>query len=139
MVDEPDSVPPPPTKGEGPVPTREDFARLQFRKRLAETLKLELANRERLGHLIEREFVQQHLLALLEGQNIRLLRDLPQTGAARLFALARSSHGTVEEGAKFLRDAISDALTRTRNEAVRNLRQKRKKESDDANRSEAER
>ena len=116
--------------GKGPVPTREAFARLTYRKRLAETTKLELANAERRGDLIERDRVRTHVFGVLDAQNKRLLYS-KGTLVKRLYALAVSG-ASQEEGERFVGDTLSSVLRVTRDQVTRNLRRKRKKASDDA-------
>lgn len=116
-------TPTPGKKGKGPVPSREDFARLQFRKRQAEARKLEIANHERTGQLVEREFVSVHVLSLVERSHIQLLRDLPLQVVGRLYALGRSN-ASEEEGIKVIRDATTTILTVARDGVVKNLRKR---------------
>jgi hypothetical protein len=102
---------------------------LDLRKTSAAIVRLEMANAEKAGTLIERQRVVTHVLGYFDGAQKRILSDAPKTIALHTFALAKGS-GTIEEAEKFARDTLSSILRPARDQAARALR-RRKKGSDD--------
>jgi hypothetical protein len=118
------------------VPTKEEFLRVQYRKRAAEALKIELGNRQAQGELIERDRVRTHILGFIDASHRRLLYS-STTIVSRLYSLAASGTGA-GEAERFVSDTLSAILTVARDQVTRNLRCKRQRqpeESNDANRS----
>lgn len=74
------------------------------------------------GKLISRDLVGAHVFGAIEAANKRLLRDAPKTIASRVFEIARSSTGTLEQGERLVRDEIASHLRPVKGTAARNLR-----------------
>ena len=101
-----------------------------LRKTAAEIVRIEMANLEKAGTLIERERVRVHVFGYIEGAHKRILTDAVQTIIRHTFALARGN-GTLEEAEKFARDTLTSIYRPARDHIVRTLRRKRKKDPDD--------
>lgn len=97
---------------------------LDARKKWAEIRKLELANADKAGRLIARDFVKTHVFGAIEGANRRLLSDSPKTIARRIYALARAE-APIEEAEKVVRELISSQLRPVAATAARVLREER--------------
>lgn len=83
------------------------------------------------GKLISRELVAQHVFGAIESANKRLLRDAPKTIASKLFDIARSSTGSLEEGERLCREEIASHLRPVKGTAARNLRRTNEKPPED--------
>jgi hypothetical protein len=81
-----------------------------------------LKNEETEGRLISRELVKVHVFGAIEAANKRLLADAPKTVASRLFEIARSSTGSLEQGERLVRDELASHLRPLKATAARNLR-----------------
>lgn len=106
--------------------TKAELTQLLVRKRRAEAQKLELANAEKSGQLIEREFVSTYLFGALEEMSQRLLRDLPRRCSAQIWE-SFGTDGTREQAERMLRDEIGSELTRAKSKITRALRARAKK------------
>lgn len=91
------------------------------RKTIADTRRLELANDETNGRLIERELVRHHVFGAIESSNRRLLGDTPRTIVGRVYALAKSG-APHEEAERVVRELISSQLRMVKVTAARVLR-----------------
>jgi hypothetical protein len=86
-----------------------------------QALKNRIANALKLGELIARELVEQHVLAFIDAVFKRLLSDSPKTVAKRCYELAQSG-APVEEAERFVRDNLSGQLAPMKATAERVLR-----------------
>jgi hypothetical protein len=110
---------------EVPVQVVGDLRAATLRKRTAEAEKLEFANELQRGLHVEREYVQTHLLSLIDAVFLRLLRDSSRSVTARTFALAKSG-ASLEQGITEHRALISAQLAQLKVTAVRLLGEPRK-------------
>jgi hypothetical protein len=81
-----------------------------------------LDNDERAGRLIDRELVQTHVFAALDGMARLLLTDSPKTIARRAYAMAKSG-ATAEEGERMVREIVESQLVHVRDKVVKLLEQ----------------
>jgi hypothetical protein len=112
---------PPRKKGAGRLPSRDDFTRVQYRRRIAEARRLELANAEREGHLVSRQLVHTHVVGTMHAAFERLLRDTPRSLVARLYALAKAGE-SVEQGEATARELISTTLQPAVDQMIRSAK-----------------
>jgi len=89
-------------------------------KAIEETRRLELANEQTQGALIDREFVQIHVFGALRGLTRRLLRDAPKTLAKEIYSMALSGR-PIEDAEKAIRDGIGSQIRETKTKAARAL------------------
>ena len=73
---------------------------------------------ERKGELLDREYVRQHVIGLIDAANRRLLRDVPRTVAARVMAAARAGT-SIEDCEATVRDILESQLRPLRDSAVK--------------------
>ena len=106
---------------------------LTRQKRAAEVEKLELANAETRGALISRQLVKTHVVALIDGLFIRLLRDAAQSIAIRVHDLA-SSGASVEECIQVVREVLSKNLKQVQDSTRRTLGKHEKEQTRGAKR-----
>lgn len=78
-------------------------------KKIEETHKLELANAERRGEVIEREFVQVHVFGVMRALTRRILRDAPKTLSKELYAMAQAGR-PIEDAEKAIRDELGKQI-----------------------------
>lgn len=78
---------------------------LQATKTIEEIQSKRLDSDKKSGELIEREYVRQHVLSLIESLSMRLLSDLPPTLAIRVHASAASG-ATIEDLQALIRQAL---------------------------------
>lgn len=90
------------------------------RKEIAATHAQELKNAERIGELIERAFVEQHLFGALEELARRLLSDAARTITRTNYANARSDV-PLEQAEIETRNQLSAAIRRAKENAKRKL------------------
>jgi hypothetical protein len=93
---------------------------VDLRKRLAETLRIELQNAETRGELISRDLVRTHVIGLIDAMTRRLLTDTATTIVLRVTAMVTAGD-TREEAAVVATDLISATLASLKSKAVRSL------------------
>lgn len=89
-------------------------------KTLADIRLKELQLKERNGQLIERDFVQSHVFALLDGMHKRLLMDTPKTIAAQVIAMTKSGANETEIS-RTVHDLISAQIISVQKKVRKNL------------------
>lgn len=94
---------------------------VNIRKMLADTHKVELANAERQGQIISREFVQTHLIGLLEELSRRMIADASRTIVQRCYSLAKSD-APIEEAEAVVRGILGQNVKKTKDGIVRKIR-----------------
>jgi hypothetical protein len=85
--------------GPAPAPAsacREEFDALTLRKKLAETIRIEVRNARDAGRLISRELVQAHVFGYLDRLHRQLLGPVAQTLSVRLRAAVNSGASDAE-------------------------------------------
>lgn len=105
----------------GDLPTRDDFLRVQFRRKEAEAARLESRNERDDGRLISRELVRTSVISYIETLNLRLLRNGAQTIATRVAAEAKGG-ASLEEMIELARGQISKELKEARRKAIAGIR-----------------
>jgi hypothetical protein len=86
-----------------------------------QALKNRIANAIKLGDLIERGLVSQHIFAFADAVFKRLLSDVPKTSARRSYELCQSG-SPVEEAERAIRDNLTSQLSPLKATAERVLR-----------------
>lgn len=94
------------------------------RKEIAAAHAQEIKNKERLGQLIERDFVETYVFGLLEELSRRLLSDAPRTIVRSIYALAKANVG-IEQAELDVKGQISANLKRAQEQMTRRLRNAR--------------
>lgn len=91
------------------------------RKKIAETHRVELANAETEGRLIDRELVKKHVFGAIDAVNRRLLGDAVKTLIRRAYQL-NAAGAPLEEAERVGREIMSGQLAQMKSGPARALR-----------------
>ena len=104
----------------------EGFANwMTLRRQAADTKRLELANSEKSGRLIDREYVATHVFGALDATQRRMITDAARTLTHRTYAMAAAGK-PVEEALRANQEILSSHLKPLKATAARQLRDKKK-------------